>query len=616
MDSLFSVWKDQSQSDSIRVKAFKTYIWDGYLFSDLDSAILLINEMHKYAQKHNYPIAANQANTLLGIVYDLQGNFPLAKEYIEKSIDENEKIGNKAGVSEALIVLGVTYDEQANYPLALETYKKALVIDEEIDNKEGIAMSLNNIANIYSLQGNNKKALDYYLKALAIDEELGVKQGIAAELSNIGTMYQQQGEMDTALNYYLRAVKISQEIGDKESLASAYSMIADYYEDLDSNQVALAYYQKALELLEELGNKQGIAKMWTYIGIIHLNQENLNPALEYCKKGLLLAQEIGALEIQNTACECLYRSYKAKGDNKNALDYYEQMIVLKDSIYNEKNTKKLTQIEMQYDFDKKEAAAKAEQEIKDALALKELQRHKLVRNGFIGGFGIVLIFAGVFFVQRNQIGKEKKRSEELLLNILPEETAKELKEKGHSDAQLIDQVTVLFTDFKGFTAMSEKLSPKELVKDLHECFSAFDRICEKYDIEKIKTIGDAYMAAGGLPTPNITHAQDVVNAALEMSAFVETGKRKKIENQLPFFEIRIGIHTGPVVAGIVGIKKFQYDIWGDTVNTASRMESSGAVGKVNISESTYELIKDQFTCEHRGEIEAKGKGKLAMYFVS
>lgn len=217
--------------------------------------------------------------------------------------------------------------------------------------------------------------------------------------------------------------------------------------------------------------------------------------------------------------------------------------------------------------------------------------------------------------EKKQVEQLYNRSEELLLNILPAQTAQELKAKGHVDAELLDEVTVLFTDFKGFTALSEQLTPKDLVKDIHECFSEFDRIMQRYGIEKIKTIGDSYMAAGGLPEPNSTHAVDVVNAALEMVEFVEKGKVSKKLKGLPFFEIRVGVHTGPVVAGIVGIKKFQYDIWGDTVNTASRMESSGEPGKVNISETTYELIKDKFNCEPRGKVAAKGKGEVNMFFV-
>jgi class 3 adenylate cyclase len=240
---------------------------------------------------------------------------------------------------------------------------------------------------------------------------------------------------------------------------------------------------------------------------------------------------------------------------------------------------------------------------------------------------------------RTEIQKEKEVSEGLLLNILPAEVAQELKRNGAAEARSIDEVTVLFTDFKGFTAMSEVVGPKDLVHDLNECFSAFDRITEKYGIEKIKTIGDAYMAAGGLPTPNTTHATDVIKAALEMRDFIAEGKARKIAAGLPYFEIRIGVHTGPVVAGIVGVKKFQYDIWGDTVNTASRMESSGEVGQVNISEATYRSVvgsqlsvdghgegsrtsNDQplttpaFVFTPRGKVQAKGKGEMEMYFVS
>jgi class 3 adenylate cyclase len=201
------------------------------------------------------------------------------------------------------------------------------------------------------------------------------------------------------------------------------------------------------------------------------------------------------------------------------------------------------------------------------------------------------------------------------LNILPAEVAEELKEKGHADAKQFDEVTVLFTDFKGFTAIAERLSPQDLVKDIDLCFKEFDRITEKYGIEKIKTIGDSYMCAGGLPVENLTNSRDTVNAALEIRDFMLAQKRIREAQGGSFFEIRIGIHTGPVVAGIVGVKKFAYDIWGDTVNIASRMESSGEPGKVNISGSTYELIKESFTCLHRGKIDAKHKGMIDMYFV-
>lgn len=220
-------------------------------------------------------------------------------------------------------------------------------------------------------------------------------------------------------------------------------------------------------------------------------------------------------------------------------------------------------------------------------------------------------------IATEEIREEKERSESLLLNILPEEIAEELKEKGSAETQLIDLVTVLFTDFKGFTALSEELSPQNLVKEINHCFSAFDHIMEKCGVEKIKTIGDAYMAAGGLPTPNTSHPRDVIKAAIEIQEFILGLAEDKKRKGEPFFEIRIGVHTGPVVAGIVGVKKFQYDIWGDTVNTASRMESSGAVGRVNVSESTYELIKDlpEYSFESRGKVQAKGKGLLEMFFV-
>ncbi|HKB45343.1 MAG TPA: adenylate/guanylate cyclase domain-containing protein, partial [Chitinophagaceae bacterium] len=217
--------------------------------------------------------------------------------------------------------------------------------------------------------------------------------------------------------------------------------------------------------------------------------------------------------------------------------------------------------------------------------------------------------------EKAEVERQKEKSDELLLNILPSEVAEELKEKGYTTAKAFDEVTVLFSDIKGFTNVAEKMTAQELVKEINTYFSAFDEIILKYGLEKIKTIGDAYIAAGGLPEKNSATSQNVVEAALSMQQTVEKLKQERVSLNKPYFELRIGIHTGPVVAGVVGIKKFQYDIWGDTVNLAARMEQSGVPGKINISQHTYEVVKEQFTCAYRGKIEAKNKGDIDMYFV-
>ena len=215
---------------------------------------------------------------------------------------------------------------------------------------------------------------------------------------------------------------------------------------------------------------------------------------------------------------------------------------------------------------------------------------------------------------------EKQKSEELLLNILPLETAEELKKFGKAKARRYDQVSILFCDFKDFTKVAEQLEPEELVTQIDFHFGAFDRIIGRHGLEKIKTVGDAYICVGGLSDRQVeadqgSAAAEVVEAAMEIQTFLKRERRFREENGLPFFEARIGIHTGSVVAGVVGLKKFAYDIWGDAVNIASRMEGNSQPGKINISEATYQLIADQYHCIYRGKITAKNKGAIDMYFV-
>ncbi len=223
--------------------------------------------------------------------------------------------------------------------------------------------------------------------------------------------------------------------------------------------------------------------------------------------------------------------------------------------------------------------------------------------------------ANIALEEKNKIIEEERhRSDELLLNILPANIAEELKENGKAAARKFDDATVLMADFKNFTTIAEQLTPEQLVHELDYCFRGFDYIISQHEVEKIKTIGDAYMCASGLVNRK-TIPFKIVKAALEMQEFLEDYKKEKIKKGEPYFEARVGVHTGPVVAGVVGVNKFAYDIWGETVNIAARMEANCKEGEVNISNSTFQMVKYNFECQYRGKVAAKNMGEIDMYYV-
>jgi adenylate cyclase len=211
-----------------------------------------------------------------------------------------------------------------------------------------------------------------------------------------------------------------------------------------------------------------------------------------------------------------------------------------------------------------------------------------------------------------ELEEEKVRTDKLLHNILPSEIVNEWKTYGFISPRHYNHISILFTDFYGFTDISSRLSPDVLVRELNDMFQNFDTIIESHNLEKLKTIGDTYMIGAGLPKETEDHAVRITLAAIDMQEYItERNRRSKIQ-----WLMRAGINSGQVIAGIVGTNKFTYDVWGDTVNIASRMESSSLPGKINVSGSTYELIKNVFDCEYRGKLNAKGKGEIDMYFVN
>ncbi|HYV90700.1 MAG TPA: adenylate/guanylate cyclase domain-containing protein [Chitinophagales bacterium] len=572
-----------------------------------DTAIVYASEAKDLAEKINYPKGLGYALKSKGLVYNIQGNYVEALQVWKEALNVFEVNGIKVGAANMLNNIGVIYYNKGDEANALDYYLKSLKVSEEIKDTLRIATALTNIGGVYSNKpATYDKALQFHRNALLLSITIGDSELIGNSNANIGEVYVSQQKLDSALFYLKNARDM---YTGSSSLPYALNVIGKIYRMKKDFALAVQYHQQAYDSAKVIDAKLDMAQ--ALLGIAETDKEKVDykSAIVIYKKAEEILKDIGLEESYDL--EKVYlglsSSYSELKDYNNAFKYQTLMLEVKNKIYNLEVDKKLSTKLFAFEIDKKQGEINLQQEV--------ISRQRLVRNGLIGGITVVLLFAGVFLMQRNRISKEKKRSEELLLNILPAQTAKELMATGSAKANDFSQVTVLFTDFKGFTRMSENLSAQELVNEINHCYSSFDNIVTTYRIEKIKTIGDSYMCAGGLPEESKTHAVDTVRAALKMRDFIEEEKQRRIAEGKNYFEIRIGVNTGPVVAGIVGIKKFAYDIWGDTVNIASRMESSGEIGKVNISESTYELVKDKFNCTHRGKIQAKYKGAIDMYFV-
>jgi class 3 adenylate cyclase len=403
-----------------------------------------------------------------------------------------------------------------------------------------------------------------------------------------------------------------------EDPAMYYRLKAFFSEELNQPDSAMFYFTLADRLLSTASNRIMRSNFYNRWGQFCKRQGKKEEAIVKFKKAYELANSANYFEYMLTATRQIESLYSEMKDYEKAYYYSTQTRVISDSISNSIRKDQVIVANIMRDIQDREDRLKQEKEATD----RTIRQRRLERNMMATGVGFMLLLSLAIFrnyrLQKKynrKLDEEKQRSDDLLLNILPYETAEELKLTGSAEAKRFESVTVMFTDFKNFTQASERMSAEALVEEIHSYFSEFDKIIARHNIEKIKIIGDSYMCAGGLPVENSTHPFDVVSAALELQEFMASQKRIRLSTGRHFFELRIGIHTGPVVAGIVGIKKFAYDIWGDTVNTASRMENSGEVDRVNISGSTYLMIKDRFKCTYRGKVFAKNKGEIDMYFV-
>ena len=544
----------------------------------------------------------------IGTVHSHLSDYAHALEYLGRALSLDEELGNKAGMARHFGGIGTVHYSLSDYARALECMGKALELDEELGNKRGVATWLGNIGNVHSRLSDYPRALNYFGRALALNEELGNKAGVATCLGNIGTVHSHLSDYAHALEYLGRALSLDEELGDKSGVATWLGNIGNVHRNLSEYPLALEYYAKALVLDEELGNKRGVATHLGNIGSVYLEQDSEgydpNRAEEYLLRAIDLSTEIGfkaaLIEFHKTLSD-LYEHEQRFGD---AFTHYKKYIVTKDEVNVE--------------------------EVKKQEVIREQQKQVAEREKEIE-------------IERTRATAEKR----ILNNILPEEITQRLIKGENPIADHYDSVSVLFMDIVDFTKLSTTISAQQLVHLLNAIFKAADAVMCEFGLEKIKTIGDAYMAVAGAPIVQEDHAHRAANAALKLLEVMqnlvvtfpeEFGDRSWIEN-IPEIEVRIGLHCGPAAAGVVGENKFLYDLWGDAVNTASRMESHGEAGKIHVSEefvrelgmrneelrmkdkeltgdnSQFVICNSQFIFVPRGEMEIKGKGIMKTYFL-
>ncbi|MFN8359915.1 MAG: adenylate/guanylate cyclase domain-containing protein [Candidatus Kapaibacterium sp.] len=534
-------------------------------------AELAAKEQHQPST--GYTRAHVAARSVLGNTARLKGDFYLALEHFESALAISEAAGDDESLAKVLGSIGVVYRNLSDYPQALSYLRKTLELQEKLQSKRGVAGTLHNIGNIYQNLSDHSRALEYLQKALIMNEELGRKDGVAVNLSTIGNVYGDSGEYPRALEYYQRAFAINKELGRKPGMASNYGNIGLVYQHIGDYERALENLQNALACYYELGNAASIASTLGNIGTLYAESKwegyNASKAEEFLLKAIDTCGVTGAKNH-------VYSFHKALAD------FYEYEERWKESHH---HYKKYHIIEKQVQSE--QAKRQAE---KQAYERKEADREKALAVAHA----------------------RAQATDDILANILPRYIIERLINGEKKIADSHDRVSVLFIDIVGFTNLSASIPASELIDLLDMVFTRFDTICKKHGLEKIKTIGDAYMAVCGAPLAIENHAEQAAKAALEMM------EKFTIEGQfsLPIhLQFRIGLHCGTVVSGVIGENKYSYDLWGDAVNTASRMESHGEAGKIHVSEDFKLAAGEKYTFVDRGIIDIKGKGKMKTYFL-
>jgi adenylate cyclase len=544
------------------------------------------------------PVSGQIAELLSLAGKNLKTSADKSVEYAGKALALAQQNGLRLETARAELILAKGYHAAGVADKALERCQQALRGFEVVKDRAGQADALEQMGFVYWKLQDGNRVKDCFTRSMEIREDLGDLNAIANALNNIGIFtLHYLGEPDKALEFYQRALSISREQHYEMGEANALNNIGNYYMMRGDLANSMKFNEESLALYRKIGDLNKVAVNLLIIGYLHQMNGEEQTALDCYRETLDLAKLTGSPGIARDTYLNLSLLYEDRHDELNHLRYYKLYSDSRDSLASQESNRNIANLQTQFAIEK--------QELQNRLLNVTLAKQRQLLAGLAAL--LLLGLAATLFIIR-----EKRRSERLLLNILPKITANELKRDGSSPPRTFDEATVLFSDLVDFTSSSAGLAPAELIAELNDLFTAFDNIVEANGCERIKTIGDAYLAVCGIPETRHDHAARLTRVALGMTAFLD--ERNRTAKHV--WRIRIGLHSGPAVGGIVGVKKYIYDVFGDSINTASRMESNSEPMRVNVSEAVWVRISDWFEGELRPAREIKGKGEMRMYFVT
>ncbi|MCS6809011.1 MAG: adenylate/guanylate cyclase domain-containing protein [Bacteroidota bacterium] len=606
-----------------------------------DSALTLAKKAQMFSAELNYARGEAAAYNVMGSIFLQQGNPSEALKLFQRSQEIYKRLNDVLEIALLYNNTGNALADLGKQAEALNYYFQALTIAEQHQVRKLMANACNNIAIILLEQRKYDKALEYHQRALKEYKALGDARSVGMSLNNIASVYIDMERFDDALATYKEALALREKIQDTLGAARTMSNIAFILTQQKKFSQALAYHARALKTKIALRDSISIAFSLEGIAGTYHAMGRFDKAIDYALQFLRLTEKIRSADRTVQALLLVAQCYESVQDFQTALSYYRASVRLKDSLFTQENAKTIAELQERYEVRQRQQEIETLQK-ESLLKEREIQSQRLVLWSL--GIGLALAIIGAVVVIRLYVQKRAamqeilrqktlleeqaaeielintalheahQQSEKLLLNILPMPIAERLKAGEHPIADTLTSVTVLFADIAGFTMLSARITAEELVQSLNTVFEQLDALAQRYGLEKIKTIGDAYMVVGGLLERFEDHCERVALFALELQLAIQKEMIKTVEGEP--IRLRIGMHTGKAVAGVIGTSKFAYDLWGDTVNTASRMESHGVVGKIQCSEEVYELLKEKFTFEERGVIDVKGKGMMRTWFLT